>query len=166
MLKELSGLPAGIQALEAVGTVTAADYARVFTPMVDRAIRAGTRMRLLYEFGPGFQRITAGALWADARIGSDYLRLLDGCAVVSDIGWIRVPSRAIGTWMPCPAKVFEYDERDDAVAWLTSLPEGGALSAHEMAKAHLGGVGAVLVSLGQLIVCKGVRSRHLNSRAQ
>ena len=30
VLKELTGMPPGIQALEAVGTVTAADYARVF----------------------------------------------------------------------------------------------------------------------------------------
>ncbi len=123
-------------------------------------------MRLSYAFGPGFQRIAATALWADARLGSDYLRLLDGCAVVSDIDWIRAPSRAIGTWMPCPVKLYDNDERDDAVAWLTSLPECGELSAHEMAKAYIGGVGAVLVSLGQLIICKGVRSPHLNSRAQ
>ena len=74
MLNELKGMPAGIQALEAVGTVTAADYERVFAPMVEQAARAGDRMRLLYVFGPGFQRITAGALWADARLGSAYLR--------------------------------------------------------------------------------------------
>jgi hypothetical protein len=163
---ELTGMPAGVQALEAVGTVTAADYARVFTPMVDRARRAGSRMRLLYACGPGFQRITAAALWADARLGSDYLRLLDGCAVVSDIGWIRAPSRAIGTWMPCPVKVYDNDERDDAVAWLTSLPECAEPPAHEMTKAYIGGVGAVLVSLGQLIIREGVRSPRLNSRAQ
>lgn len=51
MLKELTDLPAGIQALEAVGTVTADDYQRVFTPLVDRERRKGTRMRLLYQFG-------------------------------------------------------------------------------------------------------------------
>ncbi len=100
MLKELMGMPAGIQALEAAGTVTAADYERVFAPLVGQARRTRGRMRLLYQFGPGFQRITAGALWADARLGLGYLRLLDGCAVVSDIGWIRAPTRAIGTWMP------------------------------------------------------------------
>ena len=74
-------MPAGISAPEAVGTVTAADYERVFAPMVERAARAASRMPLLYELGPGFQRITAGALWADARRGSAYLRLLDGCAL-------------------------------------------------------------------------------------
>ena len=87
MLKELTGMPDGIQALEAAGTVTTDDYQRVFAPLVDRARRTGSRIRLLYQFGPGFERITVGALWADARLGLGYLRLLDGCAVVSDIGW-------------------------------------------------------------------------------
>lgn len=49
MLKELTGMPAGIQALEAVGTVTAADYERIFAPLVDQARRVGSRMRLLYS---------------------------------------------------------------------------------------------------------------------
>ncbi|WP_232003367.1 hypothetical protein [Mycobacterium sp. 1465703.0] len=58
MLNELMGMPAGIQGLEAVGTVTASDYGRVFAPMIEKAGRAGNRMRLLYALGPGFQRIT------------------------------------------------------------------------------------------------------------
>jgi SpoIIAA-like len=147
-------MPAGIQALEAVGTVTAADYERIFAPMVDRADRAGGRMRLLYGFGPDFQRITAGALWADTRLGMGYLRLLDGCAVVSDIGWIRVPSRAIGSWMPFPIQVYDNDKRDDAVEWLTSLAECADVSALEIAKAYIGGVGAALVSFGRLVISK------------
>lgn len=154
VLNELTGLPAGVRALEAVGTVTGADYERIFAPMVERAGRAGSRMRLLYEFGPGFQRITAGALWADARLGWGYLRLLDGCAVVSDVGWIRECSRAIGTWMPCPLRVYDNDERDDAVAWLTSLPECVDVSAWNMAKAYIGGIGAAALSLGRLVISK------------
>ncbi|MGH3850014.1 MAG: STAS/SEC14 domain-containing protein, partial [Pseudonocardiaceae bacterium] len=136
MLKELTGVPAGIQALEAVGTVTTDDYERVFAPLVDHARRSGSRMRLLYQFGPGFEGITPGALWADTRLGLGYLRLLDGCAVVSDISWIRTPTRRIGAWMPCPVRVYHNSERDDAVAWLTSLPEGADVSAREMAKAY------------------------------
>jgi hypothetical protein len=154
VLKQLTGTPAGIQAVEAFGTVTAADYKRVLAPMVDQARRAGSRMRLLYEFGPGFQRITAGALWADARLGLAYVRLLDGCAVVTDIGWVRAPAWAIGAWMPCPVHVYANDERDDAAAWLISLPECPDVSARDMAKAYIGGVGAALASLGGLVISK------------
>ncbi len=111
-------------------------------------------MRLLYGFGQDFQRITVGALWADTRLGMGYLRLLDGCAVVSDIGWIRAPSRAIGSWMPFPIQVYDNDKRDDAVAWLTSQAECADVSALEIAKADIGGVGAALVSLGRLVISK------------
>ncbi|OHU99497.1 STAS/SEC14 domain-containing protein [Mycobacterium talmoniae] len=152
MLKELAGAPAGIQALEAGGTLTASDYRRVFAPLVDRTRQAGGRLRLLYQFGPGFQRITPGALWADGRLGSSYARLLDGCAVVSDIDWIRIPARRIGAWMPCPVRVFGNDERDDAIAWLTALPVGADVSAGDLVKAYLGGVGGVLASLGELAI--------------
>ncbi|OBG60013.1 MULTISPECIES: STAS/SEC14 domain-containing protein [unclassified Mycobacterium] len=157
MLKELSGMPAGVQALEAVGLVTAADYERVFAPMIERAERAGGRMRLLYQFGPGFERITAGALWADARLGAGYVRLLDGCAVVTDIGWIRAPSRAIGPWMPCPLRLYDNDECDDAVRWLASLPARADVSDRDMAKAYIGGVGAALVSLAGHVFSTKVR---------
>jgi len=51
----------------------------------------------------------------EARAG-DYLRQLEGCAVMSGIGWIHEPIRQIGAWMPCPVRVFGTDERDDAVA--------------------------------------------------
>jgi hypothetical protein len=160
VLKELTGVPAGIQALKAVGTVTAEDYRRVFAPLVEQARRTGSRIRLLYQFGPGFERITPGALWADTRLGLGYLRLMDGCAVVSDIGWIRTPTRGIGAWMPCPVRVYDNDERDDAFAWLTSLPDGADVSTRDMAKAYIGGVGAALGSLGTLVASHYARNRH------
>ncbi|MFP1151442.1 STAS/SEC14 domain-containing protein [Mycobacterium sherrisii] len=152
MLKELPGLPDGVRGLEAVGTVTAADYAGVLAPMVDHAGRTGERLRLLYMFGPGFRRITLGALWADARLGISHLRLLDGCAVVSDIGWIRSPSRAIGARLPFPIRVYDNDNRDDAVAWLTALPPGHAVSSLAVATAYVGGIAAGIAGLPGLFV--------------
>ncbi|WP_225342469.1 STAS/SEC14 domain-containing protein [Mycobacterium intracellulare] len=158
VLKELASVPAGIQALEAVGTVTAEDYDRVFAPLVDRARRTKGRMRLLYQFGPGFERITAGALWADTRLGVGYVAVLDGCAVVSDIEWIRAPARGIGAWMPCPTRVYGNDERDDAVAWLASLPRGAGVSKRDTAKAFIGGTLAAVGSLAGLVISAGTKS--------
>lgn len=160
MLKELTSVPAGIQALEAVGTVTTDDYNRVFAPLVDRARGTDSRMRLLYQFGPGFERITPGALWADTRLGFGYLPLLDGCAVVSDIDWIRAPAHGIGAWMPCPMRVYDNEERDDAVAWLTSLPRGADVPTRDMAKAFIGGTLAAVGSLAGLAISAGARSGH------
>jgi hypothetical protein len=101
VLIELTNLPDGVDGLEAVGILTADDYANVFAPLVDRARQTHYGLRLLYQFGPDFKRITASGLLADARLGMKYLRLLDGCAIVSDNIWIRVPSQHSGRG--CPA---------------------------------------------------------------
>lgn len=160
MLKELANAPAGVQALQAVGTVTTDDYDRVFAPLVDGARRTSGRMRLLYQFGPGFERITPGALWADTRLGLGYLPLLDGCAVVSDIDWVRAPARAISAWMPCPMRLYDNDARDHALAWLASLPGRTDVSKRDMAKAFIGGTLAAMGSLGGLVISAGTKSSH------
>ena len=121
-------------------------------------------MRLLYQFGPGFERITPGALWADTRLGLDYVRLLDGCAVVSDIGWIRAPAHGIGAWMPCPVRVYANNERDDAGVWLTSLPDGAEVSMREMARAFVGGTFAAVGSLAGLAISTGLNNGHHGTR--
>lgn len=134
---QMSGLPDGVHGLEARGTVTSDDYDRVFAPLVDRLRQGGQRLRLLYQVGPGFDRIAPGALWADSRLGARYLPLLDGCALVTDIDWIRDPGRSIATWIPCPMRVYGNEHRDDAARWLASLPAGDEPSiAHERAGRH------------------------------
>jgi hypothetical protein len=50
--------------------------------------------------------------------------MIDGYAVVSDIRWIREWIHLVGFLLPFPMRVFGNDERDDALAWLGSLPEG------------------------------------------
>lgn len=144
MLKQLTDVPDGVQALQAMETVSKYDYEKVFAPLVDDAWRAGGRVRLLYECGPHFDRLTLGALWADARLGYRYLRLFDGCAVVSDSDWLRESTQRIGVRMPCPVRVFTMAEHDEALAWLSSLPEGDAPSWREIAAAYVGGVGAAI----------------------
>ncbi|OBF57998.1 hypothetical protein A5787_23590 [Mycobacterium sp. 852002-50816_SCH5313054-b] len=161
MLKEITGLPAGVQGLEAVGTLTQSDYYHVFAPIIDEVRRSGGRMRLLYQFGSDFRRLTAGALWADTKFGLRYVSLLDGCAVVSDEGWIRAPAEAIGRWMPCPVRVYANTDRDDAIAWLASLPRGCGGSPFEVARSYVGGVGAAIGSLIGLLVHSTVETRRL-----
>ena len=149
---QMSGLPDGVHGLEARGTVTSDDYDRVFAPLVDQLRQGGQRLRLLYQLGPGFDRIAPGALWADSRLGARYLPLLDGCALVTDIDWIRDPGRSIATWMPCPMQVYGNEHRDDAARWLASLPAGDEPSIAQMAKAYLRGTGGAVASVAKLLV--------------
>lgn len=154
MLELLTSLHPEVQALRAAGTVTARDYERNFAPIVKQARRTGSRMRLLYQFGPDFRLLTPGALLADTRLGFAYLRLLDGCAIVSDIDWICEPTRRIGTRMPCPVRVFGNDEHDEAVRWLHSLPERTVTSGRALAVAYFGGVGAGLGGVAGVVASK------------
>jgi hypothetical protein len=136
MLTKLAGVPAGVHAVEAVGIVTADDYHRVFAPHVDEPWRTRDRLRLLY------------------RLGAGYVRLLDGCAVVSDNDWIRIPTRRIAMFMPAPVRVHENCGVSDAVTWLQSLPRNTDVSALGMARTCIGGIGAGLAALAELIVSK------------
>ena len=128
MLERLEDLPDGIEGLKAVGTLSKEDYERTFEPLIDEARREGKRLRFLYELGPEFQGFTAGAAWEDAKLGLRSMRLFDGCAIVTDKPWIREATRFVGFVMPCPVKTFASSEREQAIEWLRSLPEGAAAS--------------------------------------
>lgn len=128
MLERMEGLPPGIEGMRAIGKITKDDYDRVFEPMIDEARAQGKRIRFLYELGSDFEGFTAGAAWEDARLGFRALRFLSGCAVVTDIGWIRNAVRMMSSMMPCPMQVFPVAKRDEAIAWLESLPTDVSIS--------------------------------------
>lgn len=159
---QISGLPDGVEGLEARGTLTSSDCARVFAPLVERHRQRGQRLRLLYQLGPDFDRFTPGALWADSRLGARYLPVLDGCAMVTDIDWIRDPGRSIGNWMPCPVRVYDNADRDDAARWLASLAAADQPSIAQTVKAYVGGTLGAATSIAKLLLVKrfGGRGRH------
>ncbi len=100
MLETIHDLPPGVEGLKAVGKITKDDYDEVVEPLLDDARREGRRMRFLYELGTEFDGFTPSAAWEDAKVGLRAMRLFDGCAVVSDVGWIRDTSQVAGFMMP------------------------------------------------------------------
>ncbi|NVB37487.1 STAS/SEC14 domain-containing protein [Pseudenhygromyxa sp. WMMC2535] len=128
MLELIEDLPDGVVGVKAVGTVTREDYIQVLEPLMDTARREGHKVRLLYYFGPEFERFSAGGAWEDARMAPSSLRLMEGCAVVSDVHWIRESVNFARLLMPCPMRVFASDDRDQAAAWLAELPQSGGLT--------------------------------------
>ena len=104
MIEKLKDLPNGIDGVKAIGKISKEDYEHVFVPLLDEARREGRRIRFLYQLGPEFEGFTPGAAWEDAKIGLHSMRLFDGCAVVTDFGWIRESTRLIGFLMPCPVQ--------------------------------------------------------------
>jgi hypothetical protein len=128
MIERLKDLPSGVDGLRASGKVTREDYEGVVRPLLEDARSQGRRIRFLYEFGPDFHGFTAGAAWEDARLGLQYLRLFERCAIVSDIGWIRESSRLFGAMMPGPVRVFANGGRQDALEWLSSPPAASRIT--------------------------------------
>ncbi|MFJ9865737.1 STAS/SEC14 domain-containing protein [Streptomyces sp. NPDC101165] len=128
MLDRVQDVPPGVDAVKAIGTVSKADYRAVIEPLIDDARREGRRIRLLWEVGSEFRSFTPAAGWEDLKVGIGAMRLFEGCAVVSDTGWIRESTRLASFLMPCPVRVFGGQERDEALHWLVSLPEGPGVS--------------------------------------
>lgn len=127
MLEKLTDLPAGIEGLKAVGKVSKDDYEKVLEPMLDEARGQGRRIKFLYQFGTDFEGFSPSGAWEDVKLGFRSMRLFDGCAVVSDTGWIREFSKIMAFVMPCPVRVFPNQERERAIEWLSTLPEGPAI---------------------------------------
>lgn len=128
MLQALTELPDGIGGFEAVGNVSREDYEQVLEPALDDARAHGRRLRFLCELGPRFTGFTSGAEWGGAKIGLRSKRLFDGCAIVSDVPWIRESTRLLAFMMPCPVRAFGNGERAAAIEWLRALPARRAVS--------------------------------------
>ena len=157
MLEQIAALPDGVDGIAARGTLTSSDYAHVFAPLVERHRQSGQRLRLLYQFGPDFNRFTLGALWADSRLGARYLPVLDGCAMVTDIDWIRDPGRSVANWTPCPVRVYDNAHRDDAARWLALLATAGQPTIAQTATAYVGGTVGASASIAKLLLIKPFR---------
>ena len=128
MLEKLTALPVGIVGLQANGRVSKENYERSFEPMLDDARRDGARLRFVLELGPEFEGMSAAAAWEDIKVGLRSTRLFDGCAVVTDIGWVRDTVPLASFLMPFPVKLFAHAERSEAIAWLGTLPEKATMS--------------------------------------
>jgi hypothetical protein len=100
MLETLKDLPPGVDGVKATGTISKQDYETVLVPLMDAARRDGRHLRFLYQVGPEFRGFTPGAAWEDVKIGLQSMRLFDGCAVVSDVGWIRESTRLAAFLLP------------------------------------------------------------------
>lgn len=135
MLEKLMDIPRELDGVRAVGRLSREDYEKVLEPLLGGARQTGRRVRFLYQLGPEFEGFSAGAAWEDAKVGLQYLRLFEACAIVTDLAWIRDATKFAGFMMPCPVRVFANEERDKAIEWLRSLPEVAAVTHRLVANA-------------------------------
>jgi hypothetical protein len=143
VIETLTDVPAGIDAVRAVGTLSRQDYDTVVVPMLDAATREGRRLRFLCVVDEEFRGLTPEAAWADLKLGLAAMRNLEGCAVVGDLTWVREATRLAAFFLPGHVRVFHADERAEALRWLEGLP--GHLATTRVDPA----AGVVVVDVGQ-----------------
>lgn len=112
----------GVLTATASGEVTHHDYADVFMPAVDDAVRQSGQIRLLYVFTSEFEGFSAQAMWDDSRLGMQHLQDFTKIAVVSDKGWVRNGVSMFGVFMPAEVKAFRLSEFEAARNWVHATP--------------------------------------------
>jgi len=115
MIKELSGLPAGVIGFEAGGRLQAEDYRDVILPALERAAATG-EVRFVVVI-PEFQGMSGGAVWQDLKVGVEHLRAWKRIALVTDIEWMEHMTTLFAWMTPGEVKHFPLAQRDAAIAW-------------------------------------------------
>jgi SpoIIAA-like len=116
----LDGFPKDVVALKAEGRLTSADYEETLIPLAEAAIKAHSKVKLLYWCGEDFTGFSAGAAWDDARFGMANMSKFSKLAFVSDVGWMRESVKMFGPLLPGPVQVFDNADINKAKAWISS----------------------------------------------
>jgi hypothetical protein len=104
--------------------------------LLEKAYKNGRRIKFLYYFTTDFSGFSVGAVWDDLQVGMRYLRLLEACAVVTDIEWISKSTQITGFLMPCPVKALTTTELQSAIGWLSSSERSHAVDARMQVVSH------------------------------
>ncbi len=118
MIRVVEGLPEGVLGFEASGRLTADDYTEVLAPALEAAASSG-KIRILLDFGGEFDRMEAGAVWQDLKMGIRDWNAWDRIALVTDHTWMRDGLNLFSWAVPGEAKAFRISEREAAIRWLT-----------------------------------------------
>ena len=127
MIEPVHGFPEKVVAFVCKGHVTKRDYETVLIPAVNKALKQAGKLRLYYQFDPGFSGIEAGAVWDDFKVGMEHLLRWERIAVVTDVDWIRYTIRVFSFVIPGVTKIFPVNEEAKAREWIL---EGIAQATH------------------------------------
>jgi hypothetical protein len=122
MLKLIEDLPDNVVGVDVEGKVTSDDYERTLVPAVEAALAASAngKVRVLCVLRDNFPDYTAGAAWADTKLGFGHFGAWERIALVCDAEWLRKSLHAFAWMLPGEAKAFELDDLDDARDWITA----------------------------------------------
>ena len=118
MIKELTGLPAGVIGFEVADTIKAEDYRDVVLPALERAAASG-EVRFVIVM-PEFHGMSGGALWQDLKVGVEHFRAWKRSALVTDIEWMIHMTTLFGWMTPGEVKTFPLADRPAAISWVAA----------------------------------------------
>lgn len=122
MIEPIADMPAGTLGFRASGKLSSSDYAEIAIPPLREAIEHGEKIRLLYQIGPGFDGLAAGAMWEDIKsglgLGFGHLSAWERTAMVSDEDWLRQMIAVFGWMSPGELRLFPLDEMEAAKEWV------------------------------------------------
>lgn len=118
MIEVIEGLPDNVIAVGCRGQVTRDDYEGVLIPLVQAKLAAHDKVRLYYRVGPDFKGIDAGAVLEDTKVGLSHWSRWERAAVVTDVEWLRLATRAFAFLLPCPVRCFGIADEAEAKNWI------------------------------------------------
>ncbi|MBM5802142.1 MAG: STAS/SEC14 domain-containing protein [Cyanobacteria bacterium K_DeepCast_35m_m2_023] len=119
MIEPIEDLPAATLGFSLHGDIVARDIANVLEPAIEAAFDQHERIKTLLVCGDDFRGVSREALWDDTTLGLRHWDGFERMALVTDLPWLRQTLRAIALFMPCPVKLFQADQLDDARRWLS-----------------------------------------------
>jgi hypothetical protein len=120
MIEIMSGLPEHVLGFTARGKVTGNDYEAVLIPAIEEKLKKHAKVNLLYHLGADYAGFDLEAMWDDTKIGLQHLTAWQKIAVVTDVDWIRLATKAFGFAMPGHVRVFANNQFDEARAWVSA----------------------------------------------
>jgi hypothetical protein len=116
MIELLPDMPPHTVGMKLSGTLHDEDY-RTFVPLVDDAIRAAGKTRILAWFHD-FHGWDAHALWDDITFATTHCTTIERIALVGETSWEKWMAAVCKPFTMAKVRSFDATELDAARAWI------------------------------------------------
>ena len=109
--------PDNVLGFRAYGRIEKSDYDTVLDPAVEMMIAKKGEVRFVYVLGDEFDAYSAGATWADTKLGIGHASKWKRIAVVTNHDWVHHVVGMFGWMVPGDVKTFPVADEAAAIAW-------------------------------------------------